>query len=147
MDFTALILFAGTAFLFLACTALLWIDHGIYNTQGVIELSIQEAVNTVVAQLNKAHGEIMSKIADVEAQIEAAGVAGQVDLSALVDAAQALDDIVPDAVEDPAEVDTVEVPEPVVEGEPVVEDAVEVEPVVEDAVEVAGEDAVDPVVE
>ncbi len=147
MDFTALILFAGTAFLFLACTALLWIDHGIYNTQGVIELSIQEAVNTVVAQLNKAHGEIMSKIADVEAQIEAAGVAGQVDLSALVAAAQALDDIVPDAVEDPAEVDTVEVPEPVVEGEPVVEDAVEVEPVVEDAVEVAGEDAVDPVVE
>ena len=117
MEFAVL---AAVAFLFLACTILLWIDHGMYNNQGVILVSIQDAVNTVVAQLNKAHGEIMSKIADVEAQIEAAGAAGQVDLSALVAAAQALDDIVPDPVEVEVEVeDTVEVPEPAVEGVPV----------------------------
>ena len=82
----------------------------------------QSAINAVVAQLNKAKVEILDRVADLEAQIEAAGAAGAVDVSALVAAAQALDDIVPDVVEDPAEVDTVEVPEPVVEGDPAVED-------------------------
>lgn len=62
--------------------------------------STQDAVNAVVAQLNKAKGEIVAKIADVQAQLDAANVpAEQVDLSELTAAAQALDDVVPDVPE------------------------------------------------
>lgn len=58
----------------------------------------QEAVNAVVEQLGKAKAEILAEIASLEAAV----AAGEpVDLSALVAAAQGLDDIVPDAVEVP----------------------------------------------
>lgn len=65
----------------------------------------QDAVNVIVGQLEKARGEIVDRIAEVQAQVDDAGVADQVDLTALTEVAQSLDDIVPDAVEDlPAEV-------------------------------------------
>jgi uncharacterized protein YPO0396 len=65
-------------------------------------MTAQEDINAVVAQLGKAKDEIVAKIADVQAQLDAANVpAEQVDLTALNAAAQALDDIVPD----PAPVD------------------------------------------
>lgn len=65
----------------------------------------QDAVNAIVGQLEKARGEIVDRIAEVQAQVDDAGVADQVDLTALTEVAQSLDDIVPDAVEDlPAEV-------------------------------------------
>jgi hypothetical protein len=78
----------------------------------VVRLSSSEAIAGVVVQLGKAKDEILSRIAG----LEAAAVAGE-DLSGplaeLAAAAQALDDVVPDAVvEAPAE------PAPV-EGEPV----------------------------
>jgi hypothetical protein len=67
-------------------------------------MSTQEAINAVVAQLAKAKDELVAKIADLNVQIADAGVADVVDTSELTAAAQALDDIVPDAVPDaPAE--------------------------------------------
>lgn len=63
-------------------------------------VSTQDSINAVVEQLVKAQREIVNRIADVQAQLDAAGVAEQIDLTSLTAAAQALDDIVPDA--DPA---------------------------------------------
>ena len=59
-------------------------------------VSTQDAINAVVEQLVKAQREIVSRIADVQAQLDAAGVAEQIDLTSLTAAAQALDDVVPD---------------------------------------------------
>jgi len=75
-----------------------------------IAMSTQETINAVVAQLGKAKGEIISKIADLQIQLDDANVADVVDVSELVAAAQALDDIVPDAAPElpadlPAEVE------------------------------------------
>lgn len=73
----------------------------------------QDAVNAIVGQLEKARGEIVDRIAEVQAQVDDAGVADQVDLTALTEVAQSLDDIVPDAVEDlPAEVEDAPVTAP-----------------------------------
>ena len=71
-------------------------------------MSTQQAVDAVVAQLSKAKEEILSKVADLNAQIEDAGVADVVDTSELTAVAQALDDIVPDEVSDDVASDTVE---------------------------------------
>lgn len=73
----------------------------------------QDAVDAVVTQLGKAKDEIISKIADLEAQVAAGETP---DLSALKAAAQALDDVVPDAVEEaPVEEAPAEEPAPVEE--------------------------------
>jgi hypothetical protein len=67
-------------------------------------MSTQESIDAVVTQLGKAQAEIVSKIADVQAQLDAANVPAEVvNLDALNAAAQALDDIVPDAPAAPAE--------------------------------------------
>jgi len=67
-------------------------------------MSTQETINAIVTQLGKAKDEIVAKIADVQAQLDAASIPAEtVDLTALTTAAQALDDIVPDpAPADPA---------------------------------------------
>ena len=67
-------------------------------------MSTQDSINAVVTQLGKAKDEIVAKIADVQAQLDAASIPAEtVDLTALTTAAQALDDIVPDpAPADPA---------------------------------------------
>lgn len=76
------------------------------STIGKAIMSTQSAVDAVVAQLGKAKDEVLTKIADVQAQLDAAQVPAEtVDLSALVTAAQALDDIVPDSVDVPVDVD------------------------------------------
>jgi hypothetical protein len=74
------------------------------HNQEKIAMTIQDAVNTVTARLDKVYNEVTGQadslrtvIADLQAQVEAAGVAEQVDLSALEAAAQKLDDIVADA--------------------------------------------------
>jgi hypothetical protein len=78
------------------------------RTLGRSLMSTQAQVDAVVAQLAKAKTEIVGKIADLQLALDDAGVADVVDVSELVAAAQALDDIVPDVpeVEDevPAEV-------------------------------------------
>lgn len=58
--------------------------------------TLQQAVDQITEQLVRAQREVVSRIADVQAQLDAAGVAEQIDLSSLTAAAQALDDIVPD---------------------------------------------------
>lgn len=70
----------------------------IKRLEGIIMSASQDAVDAVVAQLGKATDEIKAEIAALEAREPS------VDLSALKTAAQALDDIVPDApVDTPAE--------------------------------------------
>lgn len=75
--------------------ALLAITRLMYAIEG-FNVSTQDAVNAVTEQLVKAQREIVARIADVQAQLDAAGVAEQIDLSSLTAAAQALDDVVPD---------------------------------------------------
>jgi len=104
--------------------------------QGRSIMSTQAAVDSVVAQLGKAKGEIVAareelvaKIVDLQNQLDAGVPAEQVDLSGLKAVAQSLDDIVPDAVEETDDEDEdVEVPveEPVVD--PVPEPVSEVTP-------------------
>jgi len=72
-------------------------------------IMVQAAVDKVTEQLKKvyvevteAKAELASKIADLQLQLDDNNVADVIDLTELVAAAQALDDIVPDAV--PSEV-------------------------------------------
>lgn len=87
-------------------TALPWMLAALFLTalftikrlEGIIMSESQDAVDAVVAQLVKAQAEIVAEIANLEAQI---GAGEAPDLTALKAAAQALDDVVPDApVED-----------------------------------------------
>lgn len=84
------------------------IDRQVAHLRKVITVSTQDAINAVTAQLVKAQREIVSRIADVQAQLDAAGVTEQVDLSSLTAAAQALDDVVADAEPVDVEADVVE---------------------------------------
>lgn len=76
------------------------LDRHSHHLGAVIVTASQDVVDAVVAQLGKAKGEIVARIADVQSQLDAASVpAESVDLSALTAAAQSLDDIVPDVPE------------------------------------------------
>jgi hypothetical protein len=80
------------------CGFTLWVAGYLTATIGRLYMSTQESIDAVVAQLGKAKDELLAEIADVKAQLEAASVPAEtVDLTALTAAAQALDDIVPDA--------------------------------------------------
>lgn len=67
-------------------------------TKGVFMSAVQEAVDAITAQLGKVKDEVVGEIGKLEAAL-AAGVTP--DLTALKAAADALDAIVPDVVEDP----------------------------------------------
>jgi hypothetical protein len=93
------------------------LDRLLHNYQEETRMTIQDAVNTVTARLDKVYTEVTGQadslrtvIADLQAQIEAAGVTEQVDLSALEAAAEKLDDIVPDDVPAPVDVTPVDPP-------------------------------------
>lgn len=77
-----------------------WAQRLLRNQEelGVMMGEVQDAVDAVVVELGKAKDEIVSKIADLEAQIAAGEVP---DLTALKAAAAALDDVVPDAPVEP----------------------------------------------
>lgn len=80
------------------CGFTLWVAGYLTATIGRLYMSTQESIDAVVAQLGKAKDELLAEIAGVKAQLEAASVPAEtVDLTALTAAAQALDDIVPDA--------------------------------------------------
>jgi len=67
-------------------------------------MSVQEIVDGLVVQVGKSKTELMNRLAELQLQVDSAGVAEQVDLSALSAAIQGLDDIVPDQVDEvPAE--------------------------------------------
>ena len=81
---------------------------------GITMGAVQDTVNQIADQLAKAKTEIVTKIADLEAQVAAGEIP---DLTALKEAAQALDDVVLDVppVEEPP------VEEPPAEEPPAVE--------------------------
>jgi len=80
------------------CGFTLWVAGFLTLTIGRLIVSTQESIDAIVVQLGKAKDEVVAKIADVQAQLDAAAVPAEVvDLSALSAAAQALDDVVPDA--------------------------------------------------
>jgi len=88
---------------FQGCTLMLggftlWVLAFLTVTIGRLHMSTQESIDAVVAQLGRAKDEVVQKIQDVQAQLDAANVPAEVvNLEALNAAAQALDDIVPDA--------------------------------------------------
>ena len=78
-------------------------DHLVEHFERIAHMSVADTIAAVVVQLDKSRGEIVSRIADLQAQIAAGVPAEQLDLSSLIAAAQALDDINPDpAPADPA---------------------------------------------
>ena len=101
------------AFLVVAAAAAGFALFGYHKISVSLEryfMSTQAAIDAVVAQLVKAKDEIVGKLeeatAGVEAQLVEAGVEDVVDLSALTAIAQQLDDLVPYAVvEETDEVD------------------------------------------
>jgi len=85
------------SFILFAVGFLCWAVAYLAFTIGRLAMSTQDSVDAIVVQLGKAKDEVVAKIADVQAQLDAAGVpAEQVDLTALTAAAQALDDVVAD---------------------------------------------------
>lgn len=100
---------------------LVLIGRCLMATQSDVDALTAQVVK-VAQEVRTAHEVLVSELAEVKAQLAAAGVADEVDLTALAAAIQNVDDINPDAV----------APEPVVE--PVVEpEPVVVDPVVEDS--------------
>jgi len=85
------------SFTLFALALILWCVGFLILTTGRLIVSTQDSIDNIVAQLSKANREVIAKIADVQAQLDAANVpAEKVDLTALAAAAQALDDIVAD---------------------------------------------------
>ena len=92
-------------------------------------MSTQEAVDKVTAVLTKVLGEVtqardkmVAELTALKDQIDAAGVAEQIDLSGLQSVTAALDDLNPDVVEVPSDVPAEVEGEPVEEDETVVND-------------------------
>ena len=77
------------------------LDRQTHHLEGIIMSAQQDAVNALTARLGVVRDELLSKIADLNVQIQDAGVAEVVDLSELTAAVQAIDDIVPDAENNP----------------------------------------------
>jgi len=82
----------------LICGFTLWTVAYITYRIERLTMSLQSSVDEIVVKLGAVREEIVAKLADVQAQLDAANVPAEVvDLSGLTAAAQALDDIVPDA--------------------------------------------------
>ena len=111
------------------------IDRQINHLRKVINVSAQDVINAAVATVRKGTGEVLGKISELQAQIDAGCPVEELDLSELTAAAQALDDIVADEVvveepvEDEDEDEDESVDEPVEDPVVVVEDQVVDEPV------------------
>lgn len=98
----------------LACAALIWSAAFVLLIFAFIAftlttilrslMSVQEIVDALVVQVAGVKDELVNRLAELQLQVDAAGVAEKVDLSELSAAIQSLDDIVPDAEADqPAE--------------------------------------------
>lgn len=74
------------------------IDRQVKHLEGVIAMSQQDAVNDIVAKLSRAKGEILGRLAELQGQIDAGVPTEQLDLTALTDLADSLDNIVADEV-------------------------------------------------
>jgi hypothetical protein len=97
--------------LIVLCSAAVALDNRFFLER--FSMSVQDQINAIVAQLHKAKDEIVGKLeeatAGIQAQLVDAGVAETVDLSALAGIAQALDDLVPDVDQTSEEDETSEV--------------------------------------
>ena len=89
------------------------------HLKGVINVSKQDTINAVVARLEKVRGEVTAasaaltaKVDALQAQIDAGVPVEDLDLTALTDVAQSLDDLNADAVDVPVDEPT-EVPDEV----------------------------------
>lgn len=89
-----------TWMLFFQAVILAAVAYLIYTTERHL-MALQDVVDTLTEELARAYGEIKAEIAELKAQVEAAGVAEQVDFTALQTAAEALDNIVPDIATEP----------------------------------------------
>ena len=77
---------------------------------GKVTIMTQESIDAAVLQIRKGTAEVRSLINDLQIQLAEKELADVVDVTELVAAAQALDDIVPDPVEaEPVEDDEAEV--------------------------------------
>lgn len=99
------------------------IDRQVNHLERFIMSTQQDAVNAVAAKIRKGTQEVLGRIADLQEQVDAGVPSEDLDLSELTAAAEALDDIVPDA---PAPAEPV-ADEPVTEpaDEPVIDAAPE----------------------
>lgn len=93
---------ACTGLVLAALVKVIWLldntIHQIKRLRRLIVSEAQDAVDAVTVQLGKAKDELVAKIDDLQAQVDAGEAP---DLTALREAAQALDDVVPDAVPEP----------------------------------------------
>jgi hypothetical protein len=64
------------------------------NIRGVVVSEVQDAVDAITAQVLKSREEVLARIAELEAAVAAGEVP---DFTALKEAVQSVDDIVPDA--------------------------------------------------
>ena len=64
------------------------------NIRGVVVSEVQDAVDAITAQVLKSREEVLSRIAELEAAVASGEVP---DFTALKEAVQSVDDIVPDA--------------------------------------------------
>ena len=77
---------------------------------GKVTIMTQESIDAAVLQIRKGTAEVRSLINDLQIQLAEKELADVVDVTELVAAAQALDDIVPDVVDaEPVEDDEAEV--------------------------------------
>lgn len=65
-----------------------------YELKGVLVSAVQDVVDSITAQVLKSKGEVLAKIAELEAAVAAGEVP---DFTALKEAVQSVDDIVADA--------------------------------------------------
>lgn len=82
------------------------VEHLNRNTAHLEEIIMsaqQDIVDAVVAKLAHVKGEVIAKLTDLQTQIDNGVPTEQLDLTALTEAAQALDDIVPDPAPAPAD--------------------------------------------
>lgn len=73
------------------CSAM-WL--AVSNIRGVVVSEVQDAVDAITAQVLKSREEVLSRIAELEAAVASGEVP---DFTALKEAVQSVDDIVPDA--------------------------------------------------
>lgn len=73
------------------------LDTRVHHLERFVMSAAQDAVNAVAATVRKGTAEVLGRIGELQSQIDAGVPAEELDLSELTAAAQALDDIVPDA--------------------------------------------------
>ena len=92
-------LFAATSFVIIQLTV---IGRNIMGLQTQVD-SLTAQVAKIGNEVTAAHDALVAELASVKDQLANAGVAETVDLSGLTAAIQAVDDLNPDVVEQPAE--------------------------------------------